>query len=52
MFQSEPICILKAGPTIDGRHTDQQVIDDIADTYTQNSTRHASMKITGNGVKN
>ncbi|WP_300173773.1 GPO family capsid scaffolding protein [uncultured Aliivibrio sp.] len=33
MFQSEPICILKAGPTIDGRHTDQQVIDDIADTY-------------------
>lgn len=33
MFKSEPICILKAGPTIDGRHTDQQVIDDIADTY-------------------
>ncbi|OCH16995.1 GPO family capsid scaffolding protein [Aliivibrio logei] len=34
MFQSEPICILKAGPTIDGRHTDQQVIDDLAETYT------------------
>ncbi|MGR6834754.1 GPO family capsid scaffolding protein [Aliivibrio wodanis] len=34
MFQSEPICILKAGPTIDGRFTDQQVIDDLAETYT------------------
>jgi hypothetical protein len=33
MFQSEPICILTAGPTIDGRHTEQQVIDDIAETY-------------------
>jgi archaellum component FlaC len=33
MFKSEPICILKAGPTVDGRNVPQQVIDDIADTY-------------------
>lgn len=33
MFKSEPICILKAGPTIDGRDIPQKVIDDIADTY-------------------
>lgn len=33
MFKSEPICILKAGPTIDGRDTPQKVIDDIAETY-------------------
>ncbi|MEC4729005.1 GPO family capsid scaffolding protein [Shewanella sp. D64] len=33
MFQSEPICILTAGPTIDGRHVEQQVIDDIAELY-------------------
>ena len=33
MFQSEPICILTAGPTIDGRHIEQQVIDDIAELY-------------------
>ncbi|MDV5034797.1 GPO family capsid scaffolding protein [Vibrio diabolicus] len=33
MFKSEPICILKAGPTVDGREVPQQVIDDIAETY-------------------
>ena len=33
MFQSKPICILKAGPTIDGRNIEQKIIDDIAETY-------------------
>ena len=33
MFKSEPICILKAGPTVDGRDIPQKVIDDIAETY-------------------
>ncbi|MGR5363596.1 GPO family capsid scaffolding protein [Vibrio mediterranei] len=33
MFKSEPICILKAGPTIDGRDIPQKIIDDIAETY-------------------
>lgn len=33
MFLSEPICILKAGNTVDGRTIDQSVIDDIAETY-------------------
>lgn len=33
MFKSEPICVLKAGPTIDGRDIAQKVIDDIANTY-------------------
>lgn len=33
MFKSEPICILKAGPTVDGRDIPQKVIDDIAQTY-------------------
>lgn len=33
MFKSEPICILTAGPTIDGRDIPQKVIDDIAETY-------------------
>ncbi|WP_182033036.1 GPO family capsid scaffolding protein [Vibrio diabolicus] len=33
MFKSEPICVLTAGPTIDGRDIPQQVIDDIAETY-------------------
>lgn len=33
MFKSEPICILKAGPTVDGRTVPQKVIDDIAETY-------------------
>lgn len=33
MFQSEPICILTAGPTIDGRFIDQKVIDDMAELY-------------------
>ncbi|MCW4444002.1 GPO family capsid scaffolding protein [Vibrio splendidus] len=33
MFKSEPICILTAGPTIDGRDITQKIIDDIADTY-------------------
>ena len=33
MFQSEPICILSAGKTVDGREISQQVIDDIAETY-------------------
>ena len=33
MFKSEPICILKAGPTVDGRNVPQQVVDDIAESY-------------------
>lgn len=33
MFQSESICILTAGPTIDGRHVEQSTIDEIAETY-------------------
>lgn len=33
MFQSEPICVLTAGPTIDGRFIEQQVIDDMVETY-------------------
>ncbi|MER2495736.1 GPO family capsid scaffolding protein [Vibrio neptunius] len=33
MFKSEPICILKAGPTVDGRTVPQKVIDDLAETY-------------------
>lgn len=33
MFQSEPICILTAGPTIDGRFIEQKVIDDMAELY-------------------
>ncbi|AAW86508.1 probable capsid scaffolding protein [Aliivibrio fischeri ES114] len=33
MFVSEPICILTAGPTVDGRNIEQSVIDDIAETY-------------------
>ncbi len=33
MFKSEPICVLTAGPTIDGRDIPQKVIDDIAETY-------------------
>ncbi|GIC79498.1 GPO family capsid scaffolding protein [Moritella sp. F3] len=33
MFQSEPLCILTAGPTVDGRLIEQQVIDDIAEQY-------------------
>jgi len=33
MFKSEPICILTAGPTVDGRDIAQKVIDDIAETY-------------------
>jgi len=33
MFKSEPICILKAGPTVDGRDVPQQVVDDIAESY-------------------
>lgn len=33
MFQSEPICILTAGPTVDGRFIEQKVIDDIAELY-------------------
>ena len=33
MFLSEPICILRAGPAIDGRNVDQVMVDDIAETY-------------------
>ncbi|SBS65490.1 GPO family capsid scaffolding protein [Vibrio atlanticus] len=33
MFQSELICILQAGATIDGRVIDQKIIDEIAETY-------------------
>lgn len=33
MFQSEPICILQAGTTVDGRVIEQKIIDEIAETY-------------------
>ncbi|MFS1476651.1 GPO family capsid scaffolding protein [Vibrio lentus] len=33
MFQSELICILQAGATIDGRVIEQKIIDEIAETY-------------------
>ncbi|OCH02180.1 GPO family capsid scaffolding protein [Aliivibrio fischeri] len=33
MFQSEPICILTAGETVDGRFIEQKVIDDIVELY-------------------
>lgn len=33
MFQSEPICILQAGPTVDGRVIEQSTIDQIAESY-------------------
>ncbi|MGF1842265.1 GPO family capsid scaffolding protein [Vibrio clamense] len=33
MFKSEPICILKAGTTVDGRVIEQKIIDEIAETY-------------------
>jgi hypothetical protein len=33
MFQSEPICILTAGPTIDGRFVEQSAIDEMAELY-------------------
>lgn len=33
MFQSEPICILQAGATVDGRTVEQKIIDEIAETY-------------------
>ena len=33
MFQSEPICILQAGTTVDGRVIEQKIIDEIAESY-------------------
>ncbi|WP_299141341.1 GPO family capsid scaffolding protein [uncultured Vibrio sp.] len=33
MFQSQPICILQAGATIDGRVVEQKTIDEIAESY-------------------
>ncbi|MFA0155407.1 GPO family capsid scaffolding protein [Vibrio sp. 10N.261.46.A3] len=33
MFQSQPICILQAGATIDGRVIEQKTIDEIAESY-------------------
>lgn len=33
MFQSEPICILQAGTTVDGRVIEQNIIDEIAESY-------------------
>jgi len=33
MFQSQPICILQAGTTIDGRVIEQKIIDEIAESY-------------------
>lgn len=35
MFQSEPICILQAGTTVDGRVIDQKIIDEIAESYSK-----------------
>lgn len=36
MFKSEPICILKAGTTVDGRVIEQNILDEIADSYDPN----------------
>ncbi|NAW59486.1 MULTISPECIES: GPO family capsid scaffolding protein [unclassified Vibrio] len=36
MFQSEPICILQAGTTVDGRVIEQKIIDEIAESYDPN----------------
>lgn len=36
MFQTEFICILTAGNTVDGRKIPQQILDDVAETYDQN----------------
>lgn len=33
MFQSQPICILQAGTTVDGRVIEQHIIDEIAQSY-------------------
>lgn len=33
MFQSQPICILQAGTTVDGRIIEQHIIDEIAESY-------------------
>ncbi|MGF1909154.1 GPO family capsid scaffolding protein [Vibrio kasasachensis] len=33
MFQSQPICILQAGTTVDGRVIEQKIIDEIAESY-------------------
>ncbi|PJC85302.1 phage capsid protein [Vibrio sp. HA2012] len=33
MFQSQPICILQAGATVDGRVIEQKIIDEIAESY-------------------
>ncbi|PNH91350.1 GPO family capsid scaffolding protein [Vibrio diazotrophicus] len=33
MFQSQPICILQAGTTVDGRVIEQNIIDEIAESY-------------------
>lgn len=33
MFQSQPICILQAGTTVDGRVIEQNIIDEIAQSY-------------------
>ncbi|MBY8292827.1 GPO family capsid scaffolding protein [Vibrio fluvialis] len=33
MFQSQPICILQAGTTVDGRVIGQNIIDEIAESY-------------------
>lgn len=36
MFISDPICILTAGKTVDGREISQQVINDMAENYDPN----------------
>ena len=36
MFQSEPICILQAGTTVDGRTVEQKIIDEV-NTLRENS---------------
>lgn len=45
MFHSEPICILTAGTTVDGRFIEQKIIDDIPQPTTPKGITLVSMRI-------
>ncbi len=51
MFQPEPICILKQGRPLMVVILTSKSLTTLLIRTTQNSTRHASMKITGTGEK-
>ncbi len=52
MFQSQPICILQAGTTVDGRVIEQNIIDEIAESYNPRSIPRGSTKNTSTLAKN